>query len=128
MPGPLASRGGRGGRNKTVGKLRERVRIERLSVNPSRDAAGAEIEAWETVDTVWASVEATGGTEFFASGQVQANATHKVTVRHRDDVTPKNRLIWVTNGDKVLNVESVNESVGGGSSGNSLEIMCVREV
>lgn len=125
MAGSLKSGRRRGPRNKTVGELRERVTVQKLADDLDRNESGAEIAAWEAVATVWASVEPLGGTEFFASGQVQANATHRVVMRYRAGVTPKNRLVWVTGGNKVLNVESVGEAVG---VGNSLEIMCVREV
>lgn len=125
MAGPLKSGRKRGPRNKTVGELRERVRIERLASSLERADSGAEIPAWETVDTVWASVDPTGGSEQMTSGQVQANARYVVVARWLDEVTPKDRLVWVTNGNKVLNIVSVGDSVG---TGNSLEINCVREV
>jgi SPP1 family predicted phage head-tail adaptor len=122
--GPLTSRGG-GQNRKTVGRMRHRVTIQRVDES-TRDVAGAVVPAWVAVDTVWASVEPVSGREIFASGQVQANVTHRVVIRHREDVTAKNRLVWVTSkpAGQVLNIVAAPPEVG---CGNSIEIMCVRE-
>lgn len=125
MAGSLKSGRRSSSRNKTAGELRERVRIEKLADTPERDESGAEVEVWEEVATVWASVDPVSGVEFFASGQVQARATHTVVMRRRTDVTPKNRLVWTTNRDLVLAIKAVDESK---DRGDSLEITCVREV
>lgn len=124
--GPLTSDGTRRGpRQKRVGDLRHRVKIQRLdqsTLNEFREP----VDAWIEVATVWASVEPLVGKEFFASGVVQANATHRVIMRHRADVTPKHRLIWVTSqpANKVLNIAPLLPTVG---AGNSLELWCVEE-
>lgn len=132
MAGPLSTR--RADRNKTIGRLRHRVTIQKQADTPERDASGAEVEAWEDVlnangnpVTVWADVVAVSGAEQMRNGQVQANTTYKVTMRHREDVTPKHRLIWVTSkpAGKVLNVVAVPPTVG---AGNSLELVCVEEL
>lgn len=121
--GPLSRKSPRG--PKTIGKLRHRVKIQRLDESV-RDVSGAVVPTWVDVATVWASVGPVGGKELFANGQVQANVTHKVEMRHREDVTTKNRLVWVTSkpAGQVLNVVAAPPTVG---SGNSLELMCVRE-
>lgn len=121
--GPLSTRPG--ANRKTVGKLRHRVTIQRLDES-TRDASGAVVPAWVNVATVWASVEPVSGRELFASGQVQANVTHRALIRHREAVTAKNRLVWVTSkpAGQVLNIVAAPPDVG---AGNSIEIMCVRE-
>ena len=123
MAGALTNRG-RGNGN-TVGRLRHRVRIERLDES-TRDASQAVVPTWVTTATVWASVEPIGGREAMVNGQVQANATHRVVMRHREDVTAKERLVWLTSKPtgQLLNIERVAPAVG---VGNSLELMCVRE-
>ena len=126
MAGPLTNRGG--ANRKTVGKLRHRVRVERLD-ETARDESGAVVPTWVEVATVWASVDPVGGREALINGQVQANVTHLVLMRLRDDVTAKNRLIWLTGpggstAPQTLNIDRVGPAVG---SANSLELMCVRE-
>jgi SPP1 family predicted phage head-tail adaptor len=123
MAGPLNSR--RPTRETTVGQLRHRVTIQRLDES-TRDAAGQVVPAWVDVATVFAAVVPVSGRELFASQQVQANVTHKVTMRHREGVTPKQRVVWVTSkpANMVLNVVSVLPTVG---AANSLELMCLHE-
>lgn len=129
MAGPLNSDGSRRGpRSKGIGDLRHRVRIDSLDEN-ARDESGAVVPVWVEVATVWASVEPVGGRESLINGQVQANVTHLVLMRLRDDVTAKNRLIWLTGpggstAPQTLNIDRVGPAVG---SANSLELMCVRE-
>lgn len=125
MSGPLSNR--RPERRKTIGRLRERVTIQKLGDTPERDASCAEIAVWEDVATVWASVEAVSGGEMMRNGQVQANTTYLVKIRHREGVTPKHRLIWVTSkpADKVLNIKAAPPTTG---AANSLELVCVEEV
>jgi SPP1 family predicted phage head-tail adaptor len=124
MPGALTNRGR--GNAKTVAALRHRVTIQVLDES-TRDESLAVVPAWVDVATVWASVEAIGGREQLASGQVQADTTYRVCMRHREDVTAKNRLVWLTSkpANKVLNVTAAPPTVG---TGNSLELVCVEEV
>lgn len=123
MAGALTNRGR--GNTRTVGRLRHRVRIERLDES-TRDASGAVVPNWVTLATVWAAIEPVGGRESLVNGQVQADATHRVLLRLREDVTAKERLVWLTGrpANQVLNIERVAPAVG---VGNSLELMCVRE-
>jgi head-tail adaptor len=48
-------------------------------------------------------------------------------MRHRTDVTPGMRLVWLTSkpANKVLNIEAAPPTVG---AANSLELVCVEEV
>jgi SPP1 family predicted phage head-tail adaptor len=123
MAGPLNQR--RPTRGETAGGLRHRVRIEARPDAPLRDASGAEVESWAAVATVWAAVEPVGGREMLRNGQVQAENRYRVTIRHRGDVTPRHRLIWLTNANKVLNIEAAPPTVGGA---NRLELVCREEV
>ena len=76
-----------------AGRLRHRVTIQRGT--PGQDAYGAEVLTWSDVATVWAEVH----TPFTGNEQTQmderiAMMTHQVTIRHRNDVTAKMRLLW----------------------------------
>ena len=123
MAGPLTDRNRRNA--KTVGKMRHRVKIQVLD-EANRDDSRAVVPRWTDVATVWASVEPVAGKEMFANGQVQANVTHRVLIRHREGVTAKNRLIWLTSkpANMVLNIVAAPPDVG---TGNSIELMCVCE-
>src|SRR5205823_2774651 len=42
--------------------------------------------------TIWGAIEALSGRETEASDAVKAEITHRITIRHRDDVGPAKRL------------------------------------
>jgi SPP1 family predicted phage head-tail adaptor len=114
-----------GANRKTIGRLRHRVKIQVLDES-TRDASGQVVPLWVDAATVWATVDPLSGKEIFASSQVQANVSHRVVTRALASfsLTPKNRLIWLTNANQVLNVVAVLPTVG---TANSLEIWCLRE-
>jgi SPP1 family predicted phage head-tail adaptor len=119
MPGPLGKRG------TTIGRLRNRLKLQTLPAVPDRDASGQEIESWsDQVALIWGEVTAVQDREVFVSGQVQAQGTHRVRVRYRTDVTEKKRLVWLDGGNAVLNIVAVLPSVG---LANCLDVWCIQD-
>lgn len=116
MAGPL-------GKKSSIGRLRNRCRIE--SADTARSRFGDEQLTWATsVTRVFCEVKAASGRELFASGQVQAEVSHRVTMRHRTDLTETMRLVWLDGANAVLNVVAVLPSVG---ESNMLEVWCLQE-
>lgn len=76
-----------------AGRLDQRVTIQ--SPVDSRGATFADPQAasWSTVATVWAAVEPLAGREWFRNQEVGASAEVRVTLRWRDGVTEKMRLV-----------------------------------
>lgn len=89
------------------GTLTERVRIEQGT--DTTDAGGGQVRVWSTVATVWAEVRPQRGTEADREGQALAVTMYWVTLRRRSDLTADMRLVWTTNGDKVMNIRTLNE-------------------
>src|SRR5688500_801091 len=87
-----------------AGKLRQRIRV--LSKPTTKDALGKvdQTAPWTLVATRWGSVEPLSGREFLQAKQVEAEATHKVTLRHYPTLTPRHRLQV---GSRVFEVVSV---------------------
>ena len=73
------------------GMLRHRVTLQRFQ--QGQDAYGGPVETWEDVATVWASLEAMSGREFFASQQAQSEVTQRIRIRYRPGVTADMRVI-----------------------------------
>jgi len=67
-----------------AGRLNRRLILERP--NNSAGAAGAVVEGWTTVDTVWGELRATGGREAYTSGKMSDEVTHRARIRFRTDV------------------------------------------
>lgn len=74
-----------------AGSLRHRVTLQRFRCG--RDAYGGPVEDWSDVATVWASLEAVNGREFFAGQQAQSEVTRRIRIRYRPDVTADMRVI-----------------------------------
>ena len=123
----MAGFGPLGGR-RTIGRLRHRVTIQ----SPSADANayGERMpQTWADVATAWARVEPFNGNSPFLGGQVQPVATHKVTLRRREDVTTKDRVLWLDVKDAdgsplALNVVAV---LPGQGEENVVELVCMRQ-
>lgn len=79
-----------------AGRLRNRIRIK----NPSSTDGGSGIHpvTWPTDaqddGEVWACVEPLSQRELFWASQQGSIATHKITCRYTDAITPKTRLTF----------------------------------
>lgn len=73
-----------------AGSLRHRLAVLRFT--EGYDAFGAPQKTYGLTATVWGSVEPLSGRELFTAQQVAARVTHKVTIRGRTELTPKDRI------------------------------------
>jgi SPP1 family predicted phage head-tail adaptor len=74
------------------GKLRYFVAIEQKA--STRDDFGAEQELWSTVAQVYAGFETLSGQELFAAQKLNADVTHKITIRYRAGIVAEMRVNW----------------------------------
>lgn len=86
-----------------AGRLRHRVQLQR-QVRGQSPATGAQTVSWEPLADVWAEVAALSARELVAAKSVDSEVTMRVTIRHRDDVTDKCRVI---HRGKILNIHGV---------------------
>lgn len=100
------------------GMLRHRVTLQRFQ--QGQDAYGGPVETWEDVATVWASLEAMSGREFFASQQAQSEVTQRIRIRYRPGVTADMRVV---HGGRVFGIVAPLPD----NRGRELVLMC-REV
>ncbi|MFK8477614.1 phage head closure protein [Enterobacter kobei] len=77
-----------------AGGLRNRVTIRVFTTH--RDPSGQVIQTWEDGETIWAEVNGISGRELVAAGAEFAEATIRVWVRFRRDITAANRLKVLT--------------------------------
>jgi SPP1 family predicted phage head-tail adaptor len=78
----------------------------------SQDSIGNEILTWQPWQTVWASVQTSGGTETFYSAQVLAEATHKIKMRYLAGVVAAMRIIWKGRTLEITHVDSSRQRQG----------------
>ncbi len=103
-----------------AGLLRHEITIEQ----PTRtaDAFGETLLTWTTFATTRASVEPISGRELTQAAQVQANYTHRVTIRHRDGLKVDMRI---RHRGRVLNIVSIGDIE---ERERRMEILCREEV
>lgn len=76
-----------------IGLLRHRITIQR-PIHGVDTHGGPTVAYWDDVATVWASLDALRGTEFFAAQQIQSNVTVRIRIRYRADIMPDMRVLY----------------------------------
>ena len=74
------------------GWLRHRVVIEAPVATP--DGAGGEGLTWSTHATTWALIEPVRAGEQLVAGGLASVLTHRITLRHRTDITGGMRVLY----------------------------------
>jgi SPP1 family predicted phage head-tail adaptor len=87
--------------------MRERVTIQ--SPSEVRGRSGQTTLEWSDTATVWASVEGLSSRDILQAQQANVIATHRIRIRHRDDVTHTHRLVWR---NRTMEIASVTDRMG----------------
>ena len=103
-----------------TGQKRHRITLQTPSV--TRDSHGAAVKSWADRATLWANVEPLTGKETADAAGVEAMATHRLTMRYFNGITPDWRVIFTT---RVLSIESV---IDVGERKRETQLMCLEEV
>ena len=86
--------------------MRHRITIKRRGA--ALDDYGAPVFGgageWVDVATVWASLEAMRGSEYFAAKQIQSSVTQRIRIRYMDGIKPE---MLVLHGSTVYNIAAV---------------------
>jgi SPP1 family predicted phage head-tail adaptor len=85
-----------------AGDLNRRIQLQART--EARDGAGNATNTWTTFATVWASIAPLSGLELERAKAFEASVSHRVSIRHRDDVTEKHRALY---GDRVFLINAV---------------------
>ena len=75
-----------------AGYLKDRVGL--LEQTSTNDPQWGSTPEWTPKGTIWAAVTPVSATERAANAGVQSAISHRVTMRWRDDVTSKHRLVY----------------------------------
>lgn len=76
----------------TPGSLRNRIKIQRESFTP--DGLGGGTNAWADYAEIRAFIKPISGSERLYSMRLEANVTHRIFIRYRDDLTTKDRISY----------------------------------
>lgn len=80
------------------GEMDKQVTIQSQSTSPLTDDAGQPVAGTQYVDveTVWAKITTATGRELYHGQQVQAELSHKITIRYYEGLTTAHRLLYGT--------------------------------
>lgn len=87
------------------GKLDQRITLQ--SYTEVADGGGGSTKTWAdfaATPTMWAQVTPKAGTEALDADRTNATATYEFTIRNRQDVDERHRIIWR---DEAYNIRSV---------------------
>ena len=95
------------------GKFRWKLIIQEDTAT-SQNTYGEIVPSWAAIDTnseVWGKIEQRGGRELLSGQQINPEVNAVVTIRHRSDLTPRNRLA-VKGTSRVLEIVTMNDPDG----------------
>lgn len=98
-----------------IGRLRNRVTIQQLTT--ANDGQGGRTKTFATLANVWARFEPWKGNENVTSGQQSSELLTRVTIRYRDDVKPKQRIVF---GARTLEIVTILF----GNTPDEIEMLC----
>lgn len=87
-----------------AGALDRRITIERAALV---DDGYQEVEAWAPVATLWASHAAISDGERWAAGAARAVVNARFVIRHRADITTKDRVLYEGRAYNIVAVKEV---------------------
>ena len=88
--------------NINPGKLNKRVNI--CTKENIADGLGGFGEGYRTLNTVWANIRPVGGKEYAESKSLQAEITHKITMRYTEAV---NRTHTLMQGNRKFEIQYI---------------------
>lgn len=90
----------------TSSRLRHRLMLQEEVMTP--DEGGGYIRSWDDVANIWAEIVPLNGRERLFAGKLQAEVTHRVTIRYTNNISTSNRLIFES---RVFNIRAVMNSM-----------------
>ncbi|MBH3202572.1 phage head closure protein [Serratia marcescens] len=86
-----------------AGKLRHRITLQK-PVKVQDTTSGEMIDTWQDVSNLWAEVSPLSAREFVSAQAMQNAVTTRITVRYRQDIEPKYRILFR---GKIFNIEGI---------------------
>ena len=108
----------------SIGKMRHKLKLQTRT--RTADGGGGAASAWSTSANIFGNIQPKSGTERFFGEQLEESISHVITIRHRRDVTHKNRLVyehWVQ-GKKYTRTFNVRRVLNTDSRDRFLDVLC----
>ncbi|MEJ8326033.1 phage head closure protein [Kosakonia sacchari] len=108
-----------------AGRLRDRITV--VNSVPVRTPSGDVKPVWQEGKSIWAEVKGISGRELIVAGAEKAEATVRVWVRYRNDVSASSRLKVLSGAFKGLILEVTGPPIPDAGC-TQLEILCKQGV
>ncbi|MFS2056951.1 phage head closure protein [Kosakonia cowanii] len=108
-----------------AGRLRDQITV--MNSVPVRTPSGDVKPEWQEGKTVWAEVKGISGREIISAGAEKAEATVRVWVRYRSDISAASRLNVKSGAFKGLTLEVTGPPIPDAGC-TQLEILCKQGV
>jgi SPP1 family predicted phage head-tail adaptor len=102
------------------GELNKRITIQRKKT--TLNSYGENIQDWENLITIWASINPIVGKEYFAAETINSEVTHKIKVRYLNIIKPNMRIEF---NSRIFTIQSI---INYKENNTELQIMCNEEV
>lgn len=86
-----------------AGKLRHRITLQK-PVKVQNPETGSVENIWQDLAQLWAEVSPLSAREFVAAQAMQNAVTTRITIRYRQDIEPKYRILFR---GKTFNIEGI---------------------
>lgn len=93
-----------------AGDLRDRIAIQRRT--ETKNAGGGLDIGWDEIAAVWANVRSINGKEAVIGGVLQGISYFEIVIRYRTDLEVSDQILWLSNGDRELNILSAEDRDG----------------
>lgn len=93
-----------------AGQLDRRVKL--MQVVETQNAVGEVVLTYTEVATLWAHIKPLTGRELFAANQVVAEATRRIFIRWRSDVTEKHKIEYEGELHDILHISEYGRKDG----------------
>ncbi len=91
----------------SIGRLRYKVRLEKAT--DTSDGAGGRSQAFNSIAIIFADIRPTGGDESYRQGKLQEKVTHKIYIRHREDINTDYRITYESRTFQIQNILNIDE-------------------
>lgn len=102
----------------SIGQLRHRLTLQMVT-SSSKSSFGRRVHTKGDLGKVWGSVAPLTGREQQIAAQTQSKVTHKITIRHRENVSPH---LFVVHDGRRFEIESIQSRE---ERGRWLDLMCI---
>tara|TARA_Y100000004_G_scaffold134134_1_gene151630 strand:- start:437 stop:766 length:330 start_codon:yes stop_codon:yes gene_type:complete len=91
----------------SIGRLRSKVELQ--SPTSTDDGGGGCTETWSTLAEIFADIRPSTGNETYRQGKVQETVSHKIFIRHREDINTSYRIKFGTRLFNIKNILNIDE-------------------